>query len=113
MSKAAAPAGESLCRMLLVILLGGQAMASMDASILAIAAPSLRTDLHASDAQLQLIVAMYTIAFATVVITGARLGDVLGRRRTFLLGLGSFALASLAGGLSPTPATLILARALQ
>jgi predicted MFS family arabinose efflux permease len=99
--------------MLLVILLGGQAMASMDASILAIAAPSLRADLHASGAQLQLIVAMYTIVFATAVVTGARLGDVLGRRRAFLLGLASFALASLAGGLAPTATTLIFARALQ
>jgi len=96
-----------------VILLAGQAMASMDASILAIAAPSLRVDLHASGAQLQLIVAMYTIVFATLVVTGARLGDVLGPRRAFLLGLAAFALASLAGGLAPTPATLILARALQ
>jgi MFS family permease len=113
MSKAVAAAGASLPPMLLVILLGGQAMASMDASILAIAAPSLRADLHASGAQLQLIVAMYTIVFATVVVTGARLGDVLGRRRAFLVGLGSFTVASLAGGLSPTPATLILARALQ
>jgi len=99
--------------MLLVILLAGQAMASMDASILAIAAPSLRIDLHASGAQLQLIVAMYTIVFATLVVTGARLGDVLGLRRAFVFGLAAFALASLAGGLSPTPATLILARALQ
>jgi MFS family permease len=113
MSKTAAAAGEMLGPMLLVILLAGQAMASMDASILAIAAPSLRVDLHASGAQLQLIVAMYTIVFATLVVTGARLGDVLGPRRAFLLGLAAFALASLAGGLAPTPATLILARALQ
>jgi MFS family permease len=98
---------------MLLILLAGQAMASMDASILAVAAPSLRVDLHVSGAQLQLIVAMYTIAFATLVVTGARLGDVLGRRRAFLLGLAAFTLASLIAGLSPTPATLIMARALQ
>jgi MFS family permease len=97
----------------LLILLAGQAMAVMDGSILAVAAPSLRTGLHASDAQLQLVVAMYTIAFATLVVTGARLGDVLGRRRTFLLGLAAFTLASLAGGLAPTPAALIVARAFQ
>jgi MFS family permease len=97
----------------LLILLAGQAMASMDGSILAVAAPSLRAGLHASDAQLQLVVAMYTIAFATLVVTGARLGDVLGRRRTFLLGLAAFTLASLAGGLAPTPAALIVARAFQ
>jgi predicted MFS family arabinose efflux permease len=97
----------------LLILLAGQAMASMDASILAVAAPSLRAGLHASDGQLQLVVAMYTIAFATFVVTGARLGDVVGRRRAFLTGLAGFTLASLAGGLAPTPATLIVARAFQ
>jgi MFS family permease len=113
MSKTGAAPARILRPMLLVILLTGQAMASMDASILAIAAPSLRVDLHASDAQLQLIVAMYTIAFAMLVVTGARLGDVLGRRRAFLLGLSAFTLASLAGGLAPTPVTLIFARAFQ
>ena len=97
----------------LLILLAGQAMASMDGSILAVAAPSLRAELHASDAQLQLVVAMYTIAFATLVVTGARLGDVVGRRRAFVTGLAGFTLASLAGGLAPTPATLIAARAFQ
>ena len=55
---------------LLMTLLAGQAMASMDAEILVIAAPSLRADLHASGAQLQLIVAMYTLAFGALVVTG-------------------------------------------
>jgi MFS family permease len=100
-------------RRALFIMLGGQAMASMDASILAVTAPSLRSDLHTSGAQLQLVVVMYTLAFATLVVTGARLGDVLGYRRVFLIGLTGFALTSLAGGLAPTPATLIVARALQ
>jgi MFS family permease len=98
---------------LLIILLTGQAMASMDSSILAVASPSLRADLHASGAQLQLIVATYTIAFAALVITGARLGDVLGRRRAFLIGLAGFTVSSLAGGLAPTPAALIAARCAQ
>ena len=53
------------------------------------------------------------LVVVTLVVTGARLGDVLGLRRAFVFGLAAFALASLAGGLSPTPATLILARALQ
>jgi predicted MFS family arabinose efflux permease len=97
----------------LVILLAGQAMASMDASILTVAAPSLRADLDASDAQLQLTLAMYTIAFAAFVVTGARLGDVLGRRRAFVLGLAGFTLSSLAGGLAPTPEALVVARACQ
>lgn len=97
----------------LLILLAGQAMATMDASILAVAAPSLQTSLRASDPQLQLVVAMYTIAFGALVVTGARLGDVLGRRRAFLIGLAAFTVASLAGGLSPTPSALIVARAGQ
>jgi MFS family permease len=114
MSKAARPAAGSLSGMrTLVILLAGQAMAVMDASILAVAAPSLRSGLDASDAQLQLVVAMYTIAFAALVVTGARLGDVIGRPRAFRLGLAGFTLASLAAGLAPTPWTLILARACQ
>jgi MFS family permease len=98
---------------MLVILLAGQAMATMDASILAVAAPSLRADLHTSGAQLQLVVAMYTLVFAALVVTGARLGDVLGRRRAFMLGLAGFTLASLAGGLDPSPPALIVARAVQ
>jgi predicted MFS family arabinose efflux permease len=98
---------------LLVTLLAGQAMASMNGEILVVAAPSLRVDLHASGAQLQLIVAMYTLAFGALVVTGARLGDVLGHRRVFLLGLTAFTLASLVGGLAPTPSVLIGAIALQ
>jgi MFS family permease len=98
---------------LLVILLAGQALASMDGEILVIAAPSLRADLDASGAQLQLILGMYTLAFGALVVTGARLGDVLGYRRVFLLGLTAFTLASLAAGLAPTPSVLIGAVALQ
>jgi hypothetical protein len=96
-----------------LILLSGQAMATMDASILVVAAPSLRADLAASGAQLQLVVAMYTLAFGALVVTGARLGDVLGHRRAFTTGLGAFTAASLIGGLAPDPAVLIVARALQ
>jgi MFS family permease len=114
MSKTARRVGGSLRVMrALVVLLVGQAMASMDASILVVASPSLRANLHTSDPQLQLIVAMYTIAFATLVVTGARVGDVVGRRRAFVVGLTAFTLASLAGGLAPTPDTLTVARALQ
>jgi MFS family permease len=98
---------------LLVTLLAGQAMASMDAEILVVAAPSLRADLHPSGAQLQLIVGIYTLAFGALAVTGARLGDVLGHRRVFLLGVTTFTLASLAAGLAPTASFLIGAVALQ
>jgi MFS family permease len=88
-------------------------MATMDGSILAVTAPSLRASLDVSGAELQLIVAAYTMAFAALVVTGARLGDILGRRRAFVDGLGAFTGASLAAGLAPTALALIAARAFQ
>lgn len=97
----------------LLVLLGGQAMASMDGSILSVAAPSLQGSLRVSDTELQLVVAMYTTAFAALVVVGARLGDVIGPRRAFVLGLAAFTGASLVGGLAPSPAVLIVARAGQ
>jgi hypothetical protein len=97
----------------LLVLFVGQAMVSMDASILVVAAPSIRSSLQASGAELQLIVATYTLAFGALVVTGARLGDVLGRRRAFELGLGAFTACSLAGGLAPDPVFLIVARGFQ
>ncbi len=96
-----------------MIVLAGQAMATMDGSILAVAAPSLRTSLDASGAELQLAVAAYTLAFATLVVTGARLGDILGRPRAFVWGLAGFTLASLAAGLAPSAPALIVARGFQ
>ncbi len=97
----------------LVIVLAGQAMATMDGSILAVTAPSLRSNLHASGAELQLVVAAYTMAFAALVVTGARLGDILGRRRAFIHGLAAFTFASLVAGVAPSPPVLIAARACQ
>jgi hypothetical protein len=97
----------------LVIVLVGQAMTSMDGSILVVAAPSMQSSLHASGAELQLIIGMYTLAFGALVVTGARIGDNVGRGRAFTVGLGAFTGASLVGGLAPSPATLIAARVCQ
>jgi MFS family permease len=97
----------------LVILLLGQGLATMDGSILVVAAPSLQSSLHVSGAELQLVVGMYILAFGALVVTGARLGDNLGRSRAFRAGLGAFTVASLVGGLAPTAAVLIGARVLQ
>ena len=96
----------------LVVLLVGQALTVMDGSILVVATPSLQANLHASPAEAQLVVAIYALAFGALVVTGARLGDIAGRRRVFMLGLAAFTAASLAGGLAPTPAWLVAARAL-
>lgn len=67
--------------LLLAIVLAAQFMALLDVFIVNVAAPTIRTELHASGAALQLVVAGYTIAYAVLLITGARLGDLLGHRR--------------------------------
>jgi MFS family permease len=100
-------------RWLLAIVLTGQFMAVLDVSIVNVAIPTIRTDLHASGAALQLIVAGYTIAYAVLLITGARLGPIFGFRRSFIVGLTTFTLASLACGLAPTSELLVVARLVQ
>ncbi|MBS2964188.1 MFS transporter [Actinocrinis puniceicyclus] len=100
-------------RALLAVLLGGQAMATMDASIVNVAAPSIRTGLHASGGALQLIVTGYVLSFAVVLVIGARLGDRRGHARMFRLGLASFMAASLACGLAPSAAALTGLRVVQ
>jgi len=91
----------------LAIVLIGQLMAVLDANIVNVAVPSMHADLHASGAGLQLIVAGYTIAYAVLLVTGARLGDILGHRRVFLGGVSLFTLASLGCGLAPSAGVLI------
>src|SRR6266851_6173464 len=97
----------------LAIVLIGQFMAVLDASIVNVAAPSIHAGLHASGAALQLIVAGYTISYAVLLVTGARLGDILGHRRVFQAGLVLFTLASLGCGLAPTGGALIGLRFVQ
>nr|WP_275587192.1 MFS transporter [Micromonospora terminaliae] len=94
-------------------MLTGQAMASMDTSIAAVAAPAIRADLAGPPAVQQLVLAGYTLTFAVLVVVGARLGARHGYPRVFLLGLAGFTLASLACGLAPGPATLVAARVAQ
>ncbi len=88
-------------------------MAQADATIANVAAPSIRADLGTSGAQLELVIGGYLIAFAMLLITGARLGQTHGYRRAFLLGVGVFTGASLLCGLAPTPSVLIAARVVQ
>jgi MFS family permease len=99
--------------LMLVVLVTGQFMALLDVMIVNVAMPSIHQHLHASGAALQLVVAGYTIPYAMLLITGARLGDLRGERRLFLSGLVTFTLASLACGLAPTTGVLIGARIVQ
>ncbi|MFI0980763.1 MFS transporter [Streptomyces sp. NPDC021093] len=88
-------------------------MVLADVSIVNTAAPAIQDDLGASLADIQLIVAGYQIGYATLLVTGGRLGDLAGRRAIFSTGLLLFTLASLACGLAPTPELLIGARVVQ
>lgn len=85
----------------------------LDASIVNIALPSIGRGLHFSLANLSWVVNAYVLTFGGFLLLGGRIADLLGRRRVFMIGLGVFALASLAGGLAQTPAWLIGARAVQ
>jgi len=96
----AAPAPPGNWLMLAVLLLG-QFMCIIDVLVVNVAMPSIAASLHASGASLQLVVGGYTIAYAMLLITGARLGDRYGRRRTYLAGVLIFTTASLACALAP------------
>ncbi|MES4901929.1 MULTISPECIES: MFS transporter [unclassified Streptomyces] len=97
----------------LAIVLAGQLMAVLDVFIVNVAAPALSADLHASGAGLQMVVAGYTISYAVLLITGARLGALIGHRQAFLAGLTVFTAASLACGLAPGTGALIAFRFIQ
>jgi MFS family permease len=99
--------------LMLVVLLGGQFMALLDVTIVNVAMPTVGRSLHASGAALQLVVAGYTVSYAMLLITGARLGHLFGRRRLFLAGVALFTVSSLACGLAPDIAVLIIARFVQ
>lgn len=97
----------------LLVLLAGQLLPMIDFSIVNVALDAMSTTLHASPIQLELIVAVYGIAFAVSLAMGGRLGDNYGRRRVFTLGVVVFGIASLLCGVAGTVWLLLIARALQ
>ena len=99
--------------LLLSIVLIGQFMVVLDASIVNVALPSIQRDLHFSNSGLQWIVNAYTLTFAGFLLLGGRAADLYGRRKVFLVGLTVFTASSLLGGLAQNETWLISARALQ
>ena len=91
----------------------GALMDMIDVTIVNVALPSIRRDLHASATQLEWVVSGYMLAFAAALIIAGNLGDLFGRKRLFLSGAALFGLASLAAGLAGTGAELIAARVVQ
>jgi MFS family permease len=100
-------------RAILAIVLTGQFMALLDASVVNVAAPSIHASLHASGAGLQLVIAGYVITYAVLLVTGARLGDLVGHRTMFLAGVALFTLASLGCGLAGSAGVLVTLRFVQ
>ncbi|MFD3838235.1 MFS transporter [Streptomyces sp. NPDC058642] len=95
------------------ILLAGAFLPIMDFFITNVALPSIDASLHASAPALELVIAGYGVAYATLLVLGGRLGDRYGRRRLFLGALIGFVLASLACGIAPNAGALIGARIVQ
>ena len=91
----------------------GSSMAFLDATVVNVALPTIGKDLHTSLAGLQWTVTAYTLTLAGLILLGGALGDRLGRRRVFVIGVIWFALASALCGLAPDIGVLIAARALQ
>jgi MFS family permease len=97
----------------LIVLCAAQFMVVLDASIVNVALPSIKTALHFSESSLPWVVNAYTLTFGGFLLLGGRAADLLGRRRVFMVGLVVFSAASLAGGLAQSEAWLIVARGIQ
>jgi EmrB/QacA subfamily drug resistance transporter len=97
----------------LTIVLGAQLMVILDATVVNIALPRIAGGLHFSATSLSWVLNAYALTFGGLLLLGGRAGDILGRRRVFLAGIGLFTLASLAGGLATSAGWLIAARAVQ
>ena len=109
-----AAAGEDPRRWLAaIVMIVGALMDMIDVTIVNVALPTIRRDLHASATQLEWVVSGYMLAFAAALIIAGNLGDLFGRKRVFLAGVTVFGLASLAAGLSGSGAELIAARVVQ
>jgi len=110
---AAAPVSSKHLRLALVVISAAQLMVVLDASIVNVALPSIQRALHFGAANLVWVINGYTLTFGGLLLLGGRTGDLFGKRRMFIIGVGLFTLASLLGGLATTEGWLIGARMLQ
>ncbi|MGH3445424.1 MAG: MFS transporter [Nocardioidaceae bacterium] len=98
---------------MLTVILVAQLMVMLDMSIVNVALPRIQTALDFSPAALSWVLNAYSLTFGGLLLLGARSGDLLGRRRTFLAGVALFSVGSLAGGLAGSSSVLLAARAAQ
>ena len=97
----------------LAALLVAEAMNLFDSTVMPVAGPAIRADLGAGESMLQWLTAGYTLPFALLLITGGRLGDIVGRRRVFVVGVLTFVACSALCAFAPNVAVLLAARAVQ
>src|SRR4029077_21068878 len=105
--------GERRRWVALAVVCMGQLMMVLDATIVNVALPSMQRDLGFSQANLAWVIDAYMIAFGSFLLLAGRLGDLLGRKRMFLIGLVIFTLASVACGFADSQVLLIAARFVQ
>jgi EmrB/QacA subfamily drug resistance transporter len=112
-SATATPTAEPNRWAVLALLGTAQLMVVLDATIVNIALPSAQADLGFSTESRQWIITAYALAFGSLLLLGGKLGDLFGRKWTFVAGLLGFSVASVIGGLAPSFGVLVSARALQ
>ncbi|MFD8349634.1 MFS transporter [Streptomyces coelicoflavus] len=110
---APAPAPDPKRWWALAVIALAQLMVILDGTVVNIALPSAQSALGMSDADRQWVITAYTLAFGGLLLLGGRIADLVGRRRTFVIGLAGFAAASALGGAAVGPGMLFAARALQ
>ena len=106
-------APESRRWLALTVIVAAQFMVVLDIAIVNVALPSIKTDLHFSEAGLQWVISAYAIVFGGFLLLGGRLADILGRRRLFASGLALFAASSFLCGIAWSEGSLVAFRALQ
>jgi MFS family permease len=98
---------------ILAVILTGGFMILLDATIVNVAVPTIQRNLHASYSAIEWIVSGYALAYGLLLIPGGRLGDRIGHKKTYLIGLAGFTAASVLCGVSASPGELVAWRVVQ
>src|SRR5271169_100482 len=111
--RAEVPCAAQAQRWILAATILGSSMAFIDGTVVNVALPALQTTLHASVVGVQWVVESFGLFLGALILVGGSLGDLFGRRRVFLIGVGIFAAASIACGLASNIQQLVMARSVQ
>src|SRR6266513_5467676 len=107
------PCGAHATSWILAATIMGSSMAFIDSTVVNVALPAIQSDFHATVVDVQWVVESYGLFLGALILVGGAMGDLFGRRRVFLAGVGVFALASIACGLAQSIRELVIARSVQ